>query len=72
MWRCESHVKTDKLCTFLGTHDRIYFRYIWLQKSSGGGIMIKGYFVSEGYMGYVDGEYQLFADERDYVEYIED
>ena len=34
--------------------------------------MIKGYFVSEGYMGYVDGEYQLFADERDYVEYIED
>ena len=31
--------------------------------------MIKGYFVSEGYM---DGEYQLFADERDYVEYIED
>lgn len=34
--------------------------------------MIKGYFVSEGYMGYVDGEYQLFADERDYVEYVED
>ena len=37
-----------------------------------GGIMMKGYVNGEGYMGYVDGEYQLFADERDYVEYIED
>ena len=27
---------------------------------------MKGYVVSEGYMGYVDGEYRLFADEADY------
>ena len=31
--------------------------------------MLKGYFVSDGYMGYVDG--QLFADESDYIDYIE-
>ena len=30
--------------------------------------MLKGYFVSDGYMGYVDGQYQLFADESDYIE----
>lgn len=33
---------------------------------------MKGYVVSEGYMGYVDGEYRLFADEADYREYVED
>ena len=34
--------------------------------------MIKGYFVTEGYMGYVDGRYQLIADETDYIEYMEE
>ena len=34
--------------------------------------MIKGYFVTEGYMGYVDGRCQLFADETDYIEYMEE
>ena len=34
--------------------------------------MIKGYFVTEAYMGYVDGRYQLFADETDYIEYMEE
>ena len=29
---------------------------------------MKGYFVEYGYMGYVDGKYQLFADEQDYRE----
>lgn len=29
---------------------------------------MKGYTVEFGYMGYVDGEYQLFADEQDYRE----
>lgn len=29
---------------------------------------MKGYVVESGYMGYVDGEYVLFADESDYVE----
>jgi hypothetical protein len=33
---------------------------------------MKGYFVDEGYMGFVDGEYQLFADERDYYDYLEE
>ena len=33
---------------------------------------MKGYVVREGYMGYVNGGYMLFADERDYIEYMED
>ena len=34
--------------------------------------MGKGYYVAGGYMGYVDGEYMLFASEEDYREYMED
>lgn len=33
---------------------------------------MKGYYVTDGYMGYVDGEYRLFADETDYKEYLEE
>ena len=33
---------------------------------------MKGYVVSDGYMGYVNGKYMLFADEEDYLDYIED
>ncbi len=33
---------------------------------------MKGYYVSSGYMGYVNGGYQLFADESDYMEYVEE
>ncbi len=33
---------------------------------------MKGYFVGDGYMGYVDGKYFLFADETDYWEYMEE
>lgn len=29
---------------------------------------MKGYIVDCGYMGYLDGDYQLFADENDYRE----
>ena len=29
--------------------------------------MMKGYFVSNGYMGCVDGTYILFASEADYI-----
>ena len=29
---------------------------------------MKGYVVDNGYMGYIDGEYVLFADEQDYRE----
>lgn len=31
---------------------------------------MKGYVVPDGYMGYVNGEYQLFATEADYIEYM--
>ncbi len=33
---------------------------------------MKGYYVGEGYMGCVNGEYMLFADEADYQEYMEE
>lgn len=33
---------------------------------------MKGYFVTEGDMGYISGEYRLFADETDYKEYLEE
>ena len=32
---------------------------------------MKGYVVDSGYMGYIDGEYVLFADESDYREMFE-
>ena len=31
---------------------------------------IKGYWVADGYMGYVNGTYILFATERDYIEWV--
>ncbi len=31
---------------------------------------MKGYDVQAGYMGYVDGEYMLFASESEYFEFI--
>lgn len=31
---------------------------------------MKGYTIAGGYMGYVDGEYILFACEADYLEYV--
>lgn len=33
---------------------------------------MKGYTTQAGYMGYVDGEYMLFACEADYYEFLED
>ena len=33
---------------------------------------MKGYYVADGYMGYVNGDYPLFADETDYREWFED
>ena len=29
---------------------------------------MKGYYTPQGYMGYINGEYRLFASEADYVE----
>ncbi len=31
---------------------------------------MKGYVTASGYMGYVDGQYILFASEEDYREYV--
>ena len=36
-----------------------------------GGKDMKGYTVESGYMGYVNGEYMLFASEMDYEDYME-
>ena len=33
---------------------------------------MKGYNTENGYMGYVNGGYQLFASEADYLEWLED
>lgn len=33
---------------------------------------MKGYYTAEGYMGWVDGKYMLFACETDYREYVEE
>ncbi len=33
---------------------------------------MKGYVIADGYMGYVEGSYMLFASEAEYREYLED
>ena len=33
--------------------------------------MTKGYNTENGYMGFVDGTYMLFASEADYLDYME-
>ncbi len=33
---------------------------------------MKGYYTASGYMGFLDGIYQLFADEMEYREIFED
>lgn len=33
---------------------------------------MKGYVVENGYMGYVNGKYRLFASEQDYYDFLED
>ena len=32
---------------------------------------MKGYYIEEGYMGYVDGRYCLFASEEDYLDFLD-
>lgn len=34
--------------------------------------MLKGYYVNEGYMGYINGKYMLFASEPDYYDYAKE
>lgn len=31
---------------------------------------MKGYYVTAGYMGYVEGVYILFASEEEYIDYL--
>lgn len=31
---------------------------------------MKGYYTDYGYMGYVNGHYQLFATEAEYIDYM--
>ena len=31
---------------------------------------MKGYYTGNGYMGYVDGRYMLFASENEYADYL--
>ena len=33
---------------------------------------MKGYHTNNGYMGYVDGKYILFASDTEYLEFMED
>ena len=33
---------------------------------------MKGFYVGEGYMGCVNGQDMLFADEADYMDYVEE
>ena len=33
---------------------------------------MKGYYISLGYMGFVNGKYILFATDTDYYEYLND
>ena len=33
---------------------------------------MKGYTTENGYMGYINGEYRLFASETDYREWVDD
>jgi hypothetical protein len=47
----------------IGTNKRNY---------SKGGRTMKGYNTQSGYMGFVDGEYILFASEADYYDFLED
>ena len=41
------------------------------RSGDGGGVNMKGYATADGYMGYVEDEYMLFASEADYRDYIE-
>ena len=43
--------------------------YIWVEEW---GDYVKGYYVPNGYMGYVEGKYILFASESEYYEYMKE
>lgn len=69
-------MKIRSLCPFYGTasvrkfiqqKEKKQMLNGCLKKRKEAGSM-KGYVVDSGYMGYVDGRYELFADESDYME----
>ena len=49
----------------------IWYKMITSKKSKEDWLM-KGYDTSNGYMGYVEGKYILFASEQEYFEFMED
>jgi hypothetical protein len=42
-----------------------------MTESQQGGFRMKGYIVTDGYMGFIGSGYMLFASEEDYREYME-
>ena len=53
-------------------HLMVHTKTIKETKISKGVDFMKGYATADGYMGYIDGEYQFFATEADYRDYLED
>ena len=50
----------------------IWCKLIILEKEIKGDWQMKGYNTSNGYMGYVEDKYILFASEQEYFEFMED
>ena len=64
----------EHVCVVLGCRDFctvICYKMITSKKSKEDWQM-KGYNTSNGYMGYVEGKYILFASEQEYFEFMED
>lgn len=55
------------------THLFSYCKYNKKSTATSKGVeAMKGYTTENGYMGFVNGDYQLFASEADYREWMED
>ena len=63
--------RTGWLSGFLYSH-LLYDDNIKKEEKSKEDWQMKGYDTSNGYMGYVEGKYILFASEREYFEFMED
>ena len=68
--KLKSSKKSKKVswCPVYDTSNRIYWGHLKEKVVDD----MKGYSVTEGYMGYVEGRYMLFASEADYRDYLED
>ena len=49
----------------------IWFLF-FIHATQKGVLFMKGYNTEDGYMGFVDGEYQFFASEADYRDWVEE